>query len=210
MSERSTQTESKLDRLQPEAAEHRKADYPVDPLFLNRWSPRSFERREVTDETLHTILEAARWSPSANNRQQWRFIVAKTEEQRALFHTFLNPGNLAWAQYAPVLIVLASARLDEKGEPNGPNAFDAGAAWSHLALQATLLGLHAHAMGGFQREEARRALAVPDAYDLHVVIALGYRGPREALPEALQEREKPNGRRPLAESIVPGRFPDAP
>ncbi len=51
----------------------RTADAAIDPVYLNRWSPRSFDDTPMTETELKAILEAARWAPSAMNAQPWRF-----------------------------------------------------------------------------------------------------------------------------------------
>ncbi|MET3549738.1 nitroreductase [Paenibacillus favisporus] len=198
--------QSIVNEILPEVQGQRKSEYPVSPLFLNRWSTRAFSTRKVSDQDLYTILEAAHWAPSSYNDQPWRFIVAKTEEQLSTFHSFLNEFNLTWASSAPILIVVASDKLRENGDPNGAHAFDAGAAWASLAIQATILGLHTHAIGGFDRNKARELLNVPDHIELHAVIALGYLGDKSVLPEAIQQREVPNDRRPLNELVFEGKF----
>lgn len=199
-------THSQKTVLLPEVEENRQGDYPVHPLFLNRWSSRAFETKEVADETVYTILEAARWAPSSSNLQPWRFIVAKTEAQKQKFQSFIKPNNRLWTDYAPVLVLILSQKFRQDGALNGAHAFDAGAAWASLAFQAHLLGLATRAVGGYDRDIAREVLGVPEAYELHAVIALGYRGTSERLPSELQERELPNGRRPLSESIIEGAF----
>lgn len=198
--------QSIVNEILPEVQGQRKSEYPVSPLFLNRWSTRAFSTRKVSDQDLYTVLDAAHWAPSSYNDQPWRFIVAKTEEQLSTFHSFLNEFNLTWASSAPVLIVVASDKLRENGDPNGAHAFDAGAAWASLAIQATILGLHTHAIGGFDRNKAREILNVPDHIELHAVIALGYLGDKSVLPEAIQQREVPNDRRPLNELVFEGKF----
>ncbi|MCR2804675.1 nitroreductase family protein [Paenibacillus soyae] len=187
----------------PEVEASRKPDHPVHPLILNRWSPRSYEEKSVTDDVLFTVLEAARWSPSSGNQQPWRFYVARTEEEHEQFRKFIKPRNRLWADKAPVLLLLASVKVREIGEPNGAHAFDAGAAWATLAFQARLLGLSTRAIGGFEHDVARETLGTPDHIALHAVIALGYRGEADALDESFREAEKPNGRRPLADSLLP-------
>lgn len=193
-------------QLNDEVKGHRTSEYPINPVFLNRWSPRAYSERTVSEQDLYTVLEAAHWAPSSFNDQPWRFILAKTDEQLAVFHTFINEFNLGWATKAPILIMVASHKFRENGDPNGPHSFDSGAAWGYLALQAKLLGLDAHAMGGFSREKARIALNIPDEFELHAVVCLGYQGDIQALPEALQEREVPNQRRPLTEVIFEGKI----
>lgn len=187
----------------PEVTNTRQPEYPVHPLFLNRWSPRSYANRPVSDEVLHAILEAARWAPSSSNQQPWRFYVAKEKAEHELFQSFLKPRNKLWAVNAPVLILVASQNVKENGDPNGAHAFDTGAAWASIALQARLLGLSTRAIGGFEQVAARELLQVPANISLHAVIALGYRGELESLDPSFHEQEKPNTRRPLSESILP-------
>jgi nitroreductase len=181
---------------------NRKPEHAVSPLFINRWSPRSYTDQKVSDVDLFRILEAARWAPSSSNLQPWRFYIARTDEQLLTFQQFIKPNNRLWTDKAPVLVLLTSEKYNAKGEPNGAHAFDTGAAWAQLALQATLLGLATHAVGGFERDKARELLHVPDHLEIHAVIAIGYQGSKDNLNEALHEREKPNDRRLLIESII--------
>ncbi|MDL4838934.1 nitroreductase family protein [Aquibacillus rhizosphaerae] len=177
----------------------RKADYDIDPIFINRWSPRSFLDKEVSEELLFSTLEAARWAPSSMNVQPWRFVIARTKEDRERFHSFIMDGNRTWCETAPAYILLIS-------EAKGPHAFDTGTAWGYLSLQAAQNGLITHAMGGFHKDKAREALNIPEEYALHAVIAIGYQGEKETLPEDIQKREQPSERRPLKESIYEGKF----
>ena len=55
-------------------ANTRQPDHPIDPMFLERWSPRAFSGEDIPVETLMTLFEAARWAPSSYNSQPWRFI----------------------------------------------------------------------------------------------------------------------------------------
>ncbi|MGE7759093.1 nitroreductase family protein [Peribacillus sp. NPDC097895] len=193
-----------VEQLSSEVKEYRKAEHSVSPLFLNRWSPRAYSDRKISDDDLYSVLEAAQWAPSSFNDQPWRFIVAKTEPQLKIFHEFLIPFNRAWAEKAPVLVLVASSTRRENGDPNGAHAFDAGTAWGYLAIQATLLGLSTHAIGGFDKDKARNLLNVPDDFDLHAVITIGYRGEKEALEKNLQDRENPSTRKPLKEVVFEG------
>ena len=90
--------------------------------------------------------------------------------------------------------------------PNPTHAFDAGAAWGRLALQATLSGWPAHGIGGFDRDRARAALGSPVEFAVQAVIAIGRLGDKAVLPEALQAREQPSGRLPLSQLAAEGRF----
>lgn len=149
-------------------------------------------------EELLTLLEAARWSPSGGNGQPWRFFYALrgTPGFSALLDA-LVPGNREWAHAAGALVLLCAKVVRDDGKPAASAAFDAGAAWMGFALQGTLSGLAVHAMGGFDRERARVAAAVPAGQEPQVVIAVGHRAPPEALPEKHRAREQPNDRLPV-------------
>lgn len=91
------------------SANPRNADYPIDPQFLNRWSPRAYNGAEISEETVLTFLEAARWAPSAYNAQPWRFVYARrgTPAWDSLLG-LLNEFNRSWCANASVLIVVLS------------------------------------------------------------------------------------------------------
>ena len=72
----------------------RQTDNPVEPLFLARWSPRSFDRSAISAAELETLFDAARWAPSSLNRQPWRFIYAHRDTPAwADFVSLLYPHN---------------------------------------------------------------------------------------------------------------------
>jgi nitroreductase len=160
---------------------------------------------------LYSILEAAGRAASAFNHQPWRFLISQNGDARwEEFVSLLIPLNQQWAANASVLIFLLSDSFIDMG--SGPvlsrtHSFDAGAAWAHLALQATRLGYHCHAMAGVDFERARNELSVPDQFHIEVAIAIGRRAPAEFLPEPLQEREIRSGRRPLDQMAFFGHYP---
>ncbi|MBP1995226.1 nitroreductase family protein [Paenibacillus eucommiae] len=192
--------------ITPEIEEHRQPDHEIHPQFLTRWSPRAFSNQEVPNDVLLSLFEAARWAPSSGNSQPWRFIIARNAEDRAKFHSFINPSNLVWCDKAPVLVVVASQSKNAQGDTIRTHAFDAGTSWGYLALEASNQGLITHAMAGFNPDAARTALEVPEDYEIYAVIAIGYRGSKLDLPEKLQEREIPSNRRSVEESCFEGGF----
>ena len=87
----------------------RKADRPIDPIFLDRWSPRGFTESEISQVELETLFEAARWAPSAYNSQPWRFIYARRNGKGwDTLLGLLNPFNQSWAQRAAALVFVVS------------------------------------------------------------------------------------------------------
>lgn len=188
--------------------EFRTTAHDIDPIYINRWSPRAFQDKEVPEDILLSLFEAARWAPSAANVQPWRFIFARTESDREKFLSFINEGNVIWCNKAPVLVAVVSKTKwkDEEDDINPTHAFDTGTAWGFLALEAIRKGLHTHAMGGFNRKKAKEVLHIPDGYEVHAMIAIGYKGEKEILNEKLQEREKPSNRKSVEELISEGSF----
>ena len=188
--------------------EVRKADYPIDLLFLNRWSPRAMSGEAITEEELFTLFEAARWAPSSYNGQPWRMLYARRDTPHwPLFFDLLVEFNKTWAKNAAALVVFISkTTFDHNGEPAVTHSFDAGAAWENFALQGTLRGLVVHGMQGFDYEKARKVLNIPDGFQVEAMAVIGKPGPKEDLPEKLQEREIPNDRRKLTETVFEGPF----
>jgi nitroreductase len=197
-----------MQELRSEIAEHRTPQEDVDPLFLNRWSPRAMSGEPLSEEQYLPLFEAARWAPSSYNNQHWRFLYAAQDDAEfERFFNLLNEGNQAWTQNASVLVCLVTKpTFDHNGEPARTHSFDAGAAWQNLALEAARRELVAHAMQGFDYEAAAEQLNVPDEYDVECMIAIGERAPAETLPEDLQEREFPNQRKPMDEILFQGGF----
>ena len=121
--------------------------------------------------------------------------------------SLLVEGNKRWASNAAVLVVVVSRKNFEYNDQYSiTHQYDAGAAWENLALQASLKGLVAHGMQGFDYERARKELEVPDNFDVMAMIAIGKRGSKDKLPEDLQKKELPNDRKPLNEIVMEGMF----
>ena len=190
----------------------RQPEHPIASQFLTRWSPRAFSGAAVSEAQLLALLEAARWAPSASNIQPWRFVygLAGTPGFDAIV-AGLVPFNQGWAGQAAALLVVLSkpasvppGQTDAKANPW--HAFDAGAAWMSLALQAQHDGLVTHAMGGFDAPTLRAGLGIPAEVAVHAVVAVGHHGDKATLPDALQAREAPSPRLPLAQLASAGRY----
>ncbi len=196
------------DSITEEVKEHRRANYAVHPIILNRWSPRSMTGEELSDDEFMPLLEAARWAPSSNNAQLWRFVYAKRRSKFwELFVGLLAEGNKTWAQQASVLLVIVSRKCFEHDDaPAVTHAFDAGAAWENFALEGTRRGLVVHGMQGFDYEQAKQTIRVPEKYQVLAMAAIGKRASRESLPPHLLQREFPSNRRPLDEIVLEGYF----
>ena len=183
-------------------------EIPLIESISRRWSPRAFATTPVSQDRLRQLLEAARWAPSCYNAQPWTFIVG-TQDNPETFRKLskcLVPVNQAWAAKAPVLMLaLAELNFAHNGKPNRHAAHDVGLALGNLLNQATILGLQAHLMAGFSGNTARELFAVPDTHDPVTMLALGYPGDPESLPDTLREKElAPRTRKSLDEIAFGG------
>lgn len=181
----------------------------VHELIKKRWSPRAFKSEMISDHELFSMLEAARWAASSMNEQPWRFIYArKGEAAHDQIVSALMDGNKSWAKDAPVLIAtVIKTTLTRNNNPNGAAAHDLGLAIGNLSLQATSLGIGVHQMGGFHRDIIREQFDLPEYYAPVTVLALGYFGDADQLPEGLRERELAvRTRKPLEEIAFNGTF----
>ena len=190
----------------------READHEIEPLFLNRWSPRAYDGQAMPEVDLLRVLEAARWAPSAYNIQPWRFLYARRED--ASWDTFvscLDAFNAGWAHTASALVLVLSDTMSEREDgtlrPARYHSFDTGAAWAQLALQATSQGYQAHAMAGLEFDHARTVLGVPERFRIEIAVAIGRRTDPAVLPAELQEREAPSPRLPIDQIAFAGAFP---
>jgi nitroreductase len=189
---------------------NRTTDTALDPLFLDRWSPRAFDGSPIADADLRTILDAARWAPSAFNYQPWRILYARKDDANwASFLSILVPFNQSWAKEASALLIFASDTLMQTPDGTNPShshSFDTGAAWAQLGLQAFKLGYHAHGMTGIDFDKARELLDIPPHFRVEAAAALGRIGDPSVLPEGLRGREVPSERKALDEIAFAGKF----
>lgn len=191
----------------------RTADHAIDPVFLERWSPRAYDGQPVPRDDLMSMLEAARWAPSSYNSQPWRFLYALRDGPHwEQFMGFLAEGNRKWCADAGALLVLLSKSTmavpgKENEIPSHSHSHDAGAGWACFALQATRIGYQAHGMVGFDMDRVFAELKVPMGFRVEQMIAVGRPADPATLPEDRRAREQPNARRPVSESAFEGSFP---
>jgi nitroreductase len=183
---------------------------PILDVIANRWSGRAYDaKKPVTQQQIISMLEAARWAPSCFGDEPWRFIVwDKNKDAAAWKKAFecLVPGNQAWADNAPVLLLICADTLfTHNQKPNRWGAYDTGAAAVSLCLQATSMGLMTHQMGGFDGEKTRETFNIPEQFQMMSMLAVGYAADVDSLTDELKERElAPRKRKALSELFYEG------
>lgn len=183
---------------------------PIHPILNARFSPRAFSSRDLTDQEVELLMEAARWAPSSHNEQPWRFLVTRRgQEGHAALLSSLIHSNQIWAEKAPVLVlnmVMRDFAFNQK--PNYHAWHDLGGALAQLTAQATSMGIGLHQLAGFHGEVARVAFNIPEHMELVSVLAVGFWGEPDSLEGHLRERElNHSSRKELSELVSYGSFP---
>jgi nitroreductase len=188
-------------------------DHPIHSLLAERWSPYAFADRDVADEDLRCLFEAARWAPSSYNEQPWSYVVA-TRARPEGFERLLSclvEGNQLWARHPPVLALgITRHAFVRNGKPNAAAEHDLGLAAGGLLLEATARGLCVHQMIGILPDRARELYAIPEHSHALTALAIGYLGEPSSLPGSLGERDlAPRVRKPLAEFVFGEQYGEA-
>lgn len=183
---------------------------PIHDLLQRRWSPRAFDaNRPVSRAQLAALLEAARWSPSCNGVEPWRYLVwdrTRDAEGFEKVYDCLSDGNKLWVKNVPLLML--SCASSDPLPPDRPNRWtqhDTGMANACLVLQAVALGLAAHQMAGYNADKMRAAFSIPAEYTPMALIAVGYQASPEVLdPETKKKELTDRARKALSSRFFEG------
>jgi len=140
-------------------------------IIKDRRSIRAYRSDPVTDEDIHNILEAARWSPSGLNNQPWRFLILKDEVKDDLAQ-FTTSNDIILQ--APVALVVC---MDKKASYNYEKDLMAlGACIQNMLLAAKSLDLGTCWLGEIlnRKAEVHSTLGLTENLELWAVICLGY------------------------------------
>lgn len=182
----------------------------INDLLHRRWSPRAYDAdRPVTRAELAALLEAARWSPSCNGIEPWRYLVwDRTRDGAGFERAFecLSESNKKWVKNVPLLMLsIASADPLSGGRPNRYTQHDTGMASMSIAIQAVALGLIAHQMAGYDVEKVRAAFDIPSDCTPMAMIAIGHQASPDVLDDETKKKElTPRARKPLGERFFEG------
>ena len=155
---------------------------------------RSFRSEPVPQEVLDDLLEVARWSGSAGNRQPWEIVVIRDRDTlRSLASVEGYAHHLAGASLG-IVLVMAGERAEQE-------TYDEGRLAERIMLAA-----HAHGVGssigwvvGPGRDAARELLRIPKEKVVRTAISLGY-------PDEEARRSRGQARKPLGEFVHEGSY----
>lgn len=138
-----------------------------------RNSIRGYENRQVPEDKLNAVLEAARLAPSGANRQPWKFVVVRDVEKRKTLAA--ASGGQAHVAGAPVIIAAVATMPENMMMCEVPGyPVDLAIAVDHMTLAAVDEGLGTCWIGAFKQDAAARVLQVPASCKIVALLTLGY------------------------------------
>ena len=164
----------------------------IHELIDKRWSPRAFADKEIEKEKIEKLFLAASYAASCYNEQPWRFIYATKDyaERYDQLFSCLVEFNQMWVKTAPmILLTLASRNFARNKNENRHAQHDVGLAMGNMSVQAMSMGLYVHQMAGFSVDKAREVFDIPEEFDIVTMVAIGYLGDPQQLPENIREME---------------------
>ncbi|MBS3782299.1 MAG: nitroreductase family protein [Candidatus Thermoplasmatota archaeon] len=165
---------------------------------------RALEKTEITDELIEDLAKHAQLSPSCYNNQPWNFVFVDDKEMLEKMQDVISPYN-EWTKGASLIIAVFSKSEDDcEVDERSYHLFDTGMAAGFLQLRATELGLVAHPIAGYDEEETKELLDIPEEYRLITLINVGKHAdePTDYMTEDQIETEKERPEREDPEEFV--------
>jgi len=177
----------------------------IHELIDKRWSPRAFADKEIEQEKIEKLFLAASYAASCFNEQPWRFIYGTKNypERYEQLLSCLVEFNQMWVKTAPMIILtLAAKNFTKNGNENPHARHDLGLAMGNMSAQATSMDLYLHQMAGFSPDKARELFEIPNKFDIVTMVAVGYLGDPEILPESMRDMESSTRDRKELDSLL--------
>ena len=138
-----------------------------------RFSVRKFLDKPVEQEKIDILLEAARLTPSASNKQTWHFVIIRDKEKRKQLTTICRGQK--FVSQAPITIAVCNTSLDYTMtcSQKAP-VIDGAIAAEHIVLQAVELGLGSCWIGAFYHDKMAELINLPQDYEIIGLLPIGY------------------------------------
>ncbi|WP_207948108.1 nitroreductase family protein [Metallococcus carri] len=140
-------------------------------------SPLAFDpAHDLDPATVQSLLEAARWAPSAGNSQPWAFhLWPRGSAGHRMVIDRLAPSSARWAPAASALVVnLAHVEVEDSGMEFSEFAdYDLGQAVAHMILHAHSIGLSCRQFRAFDLAALEQDLQVAPGWRIRTLTAIG-------------------------------------
>jgi nitroreductase len=160
----------------------------LSELIRKRYSVRGYKPDPIEEDKLQHVLDAARWAPTAANRQRFQLIVVHTAGREQELRRIYDKD---WFVQPPLVICACRYPMDPARQRKDYTDVDIGIVVDHLILAAAELGLGTCWIGAFDPTAAREVLGLPGEVEPVVFTPLGY-------PADLP---RPKQRKPLSELV---------
>lgn len=161
---------------------------PVIETIWSRRARRAFSDEPIDKETLDTVVEAARWAPSAGNRRLQKFVVVQDGQRIRQVRT-LSPGM--WGYPAAFVVICTDwQKAEAQGHRRGECGIyiDVGTAMENVLLAAHALGLGAGPVTSFSKAGVQVLLNLPRWLSPEVIVCLGHPLPKSEEPHVKPPR----------------------
>ncbi len=167
-------------------------------VIKGRRSIRRYLPKEISSETMQTVLEAVRWAPSWANSQCWELVLIRDQALKKDLQGTVsqrNPSTNAVVD-APVLIALCG-KLKSSGYYKGgaPTKFgdwfmfDLGIMCQTICLAAHAVGLGTVVVGLFDHDKAGGMIGLPENHEVVALIPMGYSDQQPSPPQRKEVAE---------------------
>lgn len=142
-------------------------------LAKSRYSVRSFSKKQIEDEKLNKILEAAKISPTAANKQPQKIYVLQSENALT---QITSVCKCIFGAPTVLLIVADETEMWKNPFSNSYNTgdIDCSIVCTHLMLQAWELGIGSCWVGYFDLEQVKKTIGLPDNEKIVAILPIGY------------------------------------
>ena len=169
-------------------------------VIKTRKSVRKYIEKPVEQEKLEQILTAAQLAPSWRNGQCWKFIVVTDIKKKKELIRCTSTFNQSWMgkEYA---VIIACGNPEQSGNRNRQHYYlvDVAIAMEHLILAATDLGLGTCWIGGFDENEVKDLLEIPEIFRVVAMTTVGYPAQNEGIVGTITKKVvRSYNRKPLS------------
>ena len=151
---------------------------------------REYQDRDVPDDVIRRIVEAARITASGGNAQPWHFVTVRERDSLRELGSLVRTGPYIAGAAAAIVVAYEKA--------SGVGVSDASRAIQSMILTAWADGVGSNWTGFGGLDGVARKVGLPERYEVLAVIPFGY--PRRSLGRGRKNRK------PLAEVASAERY----